>query len=106
MNSIPNAPGVYILVLYLSQTTAITFNRKSSRLSFPPGWYVYVGSARGPGGLTRDESTAGLSIETVQSGRFTGQVIRDGERIVYASLPVTRKWLASNKWQMAKPFAI
>jgi Uri superfamily endonuclease len=53
MNSIPNAPGVYILVLYLSQTTAITFNRKSSRHSFPPGWYVYVGSARGPGGLNR-----------------------------------------------------
>jgi Uri superfamily endonuclease len=53
MNSIPNAPGVYILVLYLSQTTAITFNRKSSRHLFPPGWYVYVGSARGPGGLSR-----------------------------------------------------
>jgi DUF917 family protein len=54
----------------------------------------------------RDESTAGLSVETVQPGRFTGQVIRDGKRIVYASLPVTRKWLANNKWQTAKPFAI
>lgn len=53
MNSIPNAPGVYILVLYLSQTTTITFNRKSSQHSFPSGWYVYVGSARGPGGLSR-----------------------------------------------------
>ena len=56
--------------------------------------------------LTRDDCTAGLSIETVQPGRFTGQVIRDGERIVYASLPATKKWLADNKWQMAKPFAI
>ena len=54
----------------------------------------------------RDESTTGLSVETVQPGRFTGQVIRDGKRIVYASLPVTRKWLANNKWQTAKPFAI
>ena len=53
MNSIPNAPGVYILVFYLSQTTTITFNRKSSQHSFPSGWYVYVGSARGPGGLSR-----------------------------------------------------
>ena len=34
------------------------------------------------------------------------QVIRDGERIVYASLPATKKWLADNKWQTAKPFAI
>ena len=56
--------------------------------------------------LTRDESTAGLSIETFQPGRFTGQVIRDGERIVYASLPATKKRLADNKWQTAQSFAI
>lgn len=56
--------------------------------------------------LTRDESTAGLTVETIQPGRFTGQVIRDGERIVYASLPATKKWLADNKWQTAQPFAI
>ena len=48
----------------------------------------------------------GSSVETVQPGRFTGQVIRDGERIVYASLPATKKWLADNKWQTAKAFAI
>jgi hypothetical protein len=59
-----------------------------------------------PLSLTRDESMAGLSIETVQSGRFTGQVIRDGECIVYASLPARKQWLADNKWQTAKPFVI
>ncbi len=56
--------------------------------------------------LTRDDSTAGLTVETIQPGRFTGQVVRDGQRIVYASLPATKKWLADNKWQTAKPFAI
>ncbi|MCP4783288.1 MAG: hypothetical protein GY903_00375 [Fuerstiella sp.] len=56
--------------------------------------------------LTRDESTEGLSIDTVRPGRFTGQVIRDGDRVVYASLPVTKKWLAKNKWQTALPFTI
>lgn len=56
--------------------------------------------------LTHDDSTAGLTVETIQPGRFTGQVIRDGQRIVYASLPATKKWLADNKWQTAKPFAI
>lgn len=56
--------------------------------------------------LTQDELTAGLSIETLQPGRFTGQVIRDGERIVYASLPTSKKWLSDNKWQQAQPFAI
>jgi hypothetical protein len=52
--------------------------------------------------VTCDDTTAGLTVETVQPGRFTGQVVRDGERIVYASLPVTKKWLADNKWQTAK----
>ncbi len=56
--------------------------------------------------LSQDESSAGLTIDTVQSARFTGQVIRDGERIVYASLPATQKWLSQNKWQNAQPFAI
>jgi hypothetical protein len=56
--------------------------------------------------LTRDESTEGLSIDTIRPGRFTGQVIRDGDRVVYASMPVTKAWLRSNKWQAAKPFAI
>ncbi len=56
--------------------------------------------------LTRDESTDRLSVETVEPGRFTGQVIRDGQRIVYASLPATKKWLADNQWRSAKPFAI
>ncbi len=56
--------------------------------------------------LTQDESTAGLQIETVESERFTGQVIRDGKRIVYASLPVAQQWASDEKWQDAQPFAI
>lgn len=56
--------------------------------------------------LTQDESTAGLTIETIQPGRFAGQVIRDGQRVVYASMPVTQNWLSENKWQQAQPFAI
>ncbi|MDG1895251.1 MAG: hypothetical protein P8J37_10100 [Fuerstiella sp.] len=56
--------------------------------------------------LSRDESTEGLSIDTIRPGRFTGQVIQDGTRVVYASMPVTKAWLRSNKWQTAKPFTI
>ncbi len=40
--------------------------------------------------LIHDESTAGLTIETDQPERLTGRVIREGERIVYASLPVAK----------------
>lgn len=59
-----------------------------------------------PLALTQDETTEGLTIETIQPGWFAGQVIRDGERVVYASLPAARKWLADHKWQTAQPFAI
>lgn len=51
MNSIPNTCGIYILVFHLSRRTVITFDRKGSQHSFPPGWYLYVGSACGAGGL-------------------------------------------------------
>lgn len=53
MSSIPLTSGVYILVFYLSQRADITFNRKNSRHSSPPGWYLYVGSVYGSGGLNR-----------------------------------------------------
>ncbi len=51
MNSIPNMPGVYVLIFHLSRKTDVIFDRKGSRHSFPPGWYLYVGSACGAGGL-------------------------------------------------------
>ncbi len=43
--------GTYILVLRLAAETDITIGRLG-RLAFPPGYYYYVGSAFGPGGLT------------------------------------------------------
>ncbi|QDT33941.1 GIY-YIG nuclease family protein [Thalassoglobus polymorphus] len=53
MHSIPKSPGVYVLVFYLPRKTAITFDRKGAQHKFLPGWYLYVGSACGPGGLDR-----------------------------------------------------
>lgn len=53
MHSIPKSPGVYVLVFYLPRKTAITFDRKGAQYKFLPGWYLYVGSACGPGGLDR-----------------------------------------------------
>jgi len=46
----PDQPGTYTLILQLSNTAAITVGRLG-RFQFPHGWYAYVGSARGPGGL-------------------------------------------------------
>jgi len=56
--------------------------------------------------LQREETTHGLAIATVSSRRFTGQVIRDGQRIVYASMPTTRQWLEDGRWEAAPAFTI
>lgn len=56
--------------------------------------------------LVRDEKTCGLRVETVESERFGGQVVRDGERIVYASLPVTTRAIADGRWRASEPFTI
>jgi Uri superfamily endonuclease/ADP-ribose pyrophosphatase YjhB (NUDIX family) len=47
---IPDLPGAYALILNLSREEEIVVGRLG-RFEFPAGWYVYLGSARGPGGL-------------------------------------------------------
>ena len=42
--------GTYVLALWLDATRTISIGRLG-RFEFPSGWYLYVGSARGPGGL-------------------------------------------------------
>jgi len=42
--------GIYLLVLHLPQARALGVGALGEFL-FPEGWYVYVGSAHGPGGL-------------------------------------------------------
>ncbi len=42
--------GAYILALELSEPTELT-SKKLAGLVLEPGWYLYAGSAKGPGGL-------------------------------------------------------
>ena len=49
--SIPSAPGTYALILQAEREQAIRVG-KSGSLTIRPGWYVYIGSAFGPGGLS------------------------------------------------------
>ncbi|MDH7488297.1 MAG: GIY-YIG nuclease family protein [Anaerolineae bacterium] len=42
--------GVYLLVLHLPQARSVDVGALG-KFHFPAGWYVYVGSAHGPGGL-------------------------------------------------------
>jgi len=50
MFKIPRTPGVYILIVYLSTSTTLTIGALGVA-SLPAGFYAYVGSAMGPGGL-------------------------------------------------------
>ena len=46
---VPREPGVYILVIHVRRTITVKTGRRVFMLR--PGYYLYVGSARGPGGL-------------------------------------------------------
>ena len=48
--TLPTAAGTYILLLHLRSDKRIEVGRLGRRL-FKEGWYAYVGSAFGPGGL-------------------------------------------------------
>ena len=50
MLPIPSAAGTYLLILHCDKTSLVTVGRLGE-IHFPAGWYVYVGSAFGPGGL-------------------------------------------------------
>jgi len=47
---LPEEPGTYVLILRLPEQATIRVG-KLGVFPFPAGWYAYVGSARGPGGL-------------------------------------------------------
>ncbi|RMF86997.1 MAG: GIY-YIG nuclease family protein [Nitrospinota bacterium] len=49
-NLLPSRPGTYCLLLSLPFTRRIRVGRRGS-YRFPAGYYLYVGSACGPGGL-------------------------------------------------------
>jgi len=47
---IPDTRGTYAVILWLPGDTEVEVGRLG-RHQFPSGWYVYIGSAFGPGGL-------------------------------------------------------
>lgn len=48
--TLPASKGTYILILRLEEPAHLTIG-KLGTFAFPAGWYAYVGSAFGPGGL-------------------------------------------------------
>ena len=50
ISALPTSPGSYALQLKLNQPEQIQVG-KFAQVEFPPGIYIYLGSALGPGGL-------------------------------------------------------
>lgn len=50
LTALPALPGTYALLLYLPRAARLQVGRLGT-FDFPRGYYVYVGSARGAGGL-------------------------------------------------------
>ena len=50
LTQIPGLPGTYVLLLSLPRSSGIRIGKQGMRV-FRTGWYAYVGSALGPGGL-------------------------------------------------------
>ena len=47
---LPAAPGSYLLILHVAHPAAIVVGR-FGKVAVASGWYLYTGSALGPGGL-------------------------------------------------------
>ena len=45
----PSAAGAYMLLIHMARD--VVFRRAGIEHIFAPGWYVYAGSAHGPGGI-------------------------------------------------------
>ena len=48
--ALPGGPGAYLLLLALGRPLALAIRGLPPAI-LPPGWYIYAGSARGPGGI-------------------------------------------------------
>jgi Uri superfamily endonuclease len=51
MDSLPDSPGAYAIELLLSEACTVTVGQLG-KFKFPPGIYIYSGSAFGPGGIS------------------------------------------------------
>lgn len=53
-----------------------------------------------------EDSTGAFVVETWQSQRFIGQTVRDGLKVVYASLVATEAKMKAGAWAEAQPFQV
>ena len=55
---------------------------------------------------TQEEKLSEFNLLTLKNDQFTGQVVRDGEKVCYASLFTTKDWAKNAPWRSASKFSI
>jgi hypothetical protein len=56
--------------------------------------------------VKQDSTLEGLSVESVRNDQLIGQIVREGETVLYASLVVHAAWERKAAWKRSKPFEI
>ncbi len=59
-----------------------------------------------PFDVEKEQTEGDFDIVTVGNDQFTGQIVRAGEQISYASLFTTKKWAKNQPWREADKFAL
>ncbi len=63
---LPSGPGSYLLFVHLASGLTLDISKFAGR-TLEPGWFVYAGSARGPGGIA---ARAGRHLRTDKALRW------------------------------------
>lgn len=92
---IPSTPGTYILWLFLKRGVRIEVGRLGTT-DFKRGWYAYVGSAFGPGGLA---ARLGRHLRLSKKQRWHIDYLRasaDVREIWYSDASVSQEHIWAN----------
>jgi Uri superfamily endonuclease len=94
MNTLHSDTGTYILILHLAASTTLTIGRLGT-FTFAEGWYGYVGSAFGSGGL---RGRLWHHLTPASRPHWHIDYLRQAARLIeiwYSSAPCEHSWAAT-----------
>ncbi|MBT3764550.1 MAG: GIY-YIG nuclease family protein [Rhodospirillaceae bacterium] len=83
-DEIPSLPGAYLLAVFLANPFDLSVSTLPAT-TLPRGWYIYAGSARGPGGL---KARVGRHLRRGKSPRWHIDPLTEAATEMFASLYV------------------
>ncbi len=99
LESLTSTGGVYVLLLRIDQSSTVEVGRKGI-FDFTPGWYTYIGTAHGSGGLQSRLSRHVRRLGNNKRPRWNIDYVREHavvEEVWFAELPAE----AECRWSLA-----